>query len=168
VTAHILRHAFPNWFLLRWFFIFYPEYKADDIPFLKYELFQEESLARFKRLFPLDCFADMSPITHALAVLARLLGHGGPIVTLEKYVHITDWIFHFMSRGFEEKKVSITSRQAEQLLQVSNPTLPDALKGRGKKTLSYKRILSYQVKEFKKKNLQASRFMFGSDSELDE
>lgn len=168
VTAHILRHAFPNWFLLRWFFIFYPEYEYDDIPFLEYELFQDESLTRFKRLFPLDCFTDMSPITHALAVLARLLGHGGPIVTLEKYVHITDWIFHFMSRGFEEKEVSISSRQAEQLLQVSNPTLSDTLKGREKKTRSYKKLLSYQVKEFRQRSEQASRFMFGSDSNLAE
>ncbi len=169
VTAHILRHAFPNWFLLRWFFIFYPEYKADDIPCLGYELFNEEPLTRFKRLFPRDCFSErQSPITHALAVLARLLGHGGPIVTLEKYVHVTDWIFYFMSRGFEERKISITSRQAEQLLQVSNPTLPDALKGRVKKTLSYKEILYYQVEEFKQRNWRASRFMFGSDSKLAE
>ena len=70
--------------------------------------------------------------------------------------------------AFEERKISITSRQAEQLLQVSNPTLPDALKGRVKKTLSYKEILYYQVEEFKQRNWRASRFMFGSDSKLAE
>ena len=52
ITAHILRHSFANWFLLRWFFCFRPEYVSDEIPFLSYDLFSGPPITRFKRLFP--------------------------------------------------------------------------------------------------------------------
>ncbi|MDA8088717.1 MAG: tyrosine-type recombinase/integrase [Nitrospiraceae bacterium] len=151
ITAHILRHSFANWFLLRWFFCFRPEYVSDEIPFLSYDLFSGPSITRFKGLFPIECRAEGgSPVQHALAVLARLIGHGGPIVTMERYIHVGDWLFYFLSKGRDEKQLSITSRQAADLLQVSHQTLPKALKGKKKKNLIYREILSYQLGECKK------------------
>lgn len=160
VTAHILRHSFANWFILRWFFSSHPHYSAADSQFLRYEFYQERAIASFGRLFPKDSKEDkQSPVTHALAVLARLMGHGGPIVTIERYIHVVDWLFHFISRDLDENRVSITSLQAQQFLQATYPTLPKALTGRSKKTFSYGYILSYQREEYRRRNRQASQLM---------
>jgi|GEM_PF-3368450 integrase len=145
VRFHYLRHAFANWFLLRWFVAFYPQYITEDIPFLKNELFQEPHITNFKKLFiGMNNKKCQESFTYALAVLARLIGHGGPLVTLQKYIHIGDWLFFLLSRHHNNTMVDITSKQAQDFLQVSYPTLPEELKGRSKKTLSYEELLYYQ------------------------
>ncbi len=71
-------------------------------------------------------------------------------MTMERYIHVGDWLFYFLSKGRDEKQLSITSRQAADLLQVSHQTLPKALKGKRKKNLVFREILSYQLGECKK------------------
>lgn len=142
---HYLRHAFANWFLLRWFLVFHANYVPSDLPFLKNELFREPYITKLKRLIlGMNNKIGQNTFTYALAVLARLIGHGGPIVTMRKYIHCGDWLFYLLSKGSEDMKVQMTSRQAQELLQLSYPSLPNKFKGRGIKLVAFKDILHFQ------------------------
>jgi hypothetical protein len=140
-----LRHGFANWFLLRWFIAFHGEFIPDDLPILENEFFNEPYVSRFRNLFlGMNAKKGQEVFTHALAVLARLIGHGGPIVTLKNYIHTGDWIFYLLSKRMEVLVAGITSQQAQEFLQVSYPSLPQGLKGRGIKKLSFNKLLEYQ------------------------
>jgi site-specific recombinase XerD len=142
---HYLRHAFANWFLLRWFAAFHPEYMSDDLTFLKNELFSEPYVSKLKKIvLGANNKYGQDAFTYGLAILARLIGHGGPIVTMKNYIHCSDWLFYLLSKGSEAMEVQITSRQAQEFLQLSYPSLPKEFKGRGKKTLTLGEILYYQ------------------------
>lgn len=148
---HYLRHAFANWFLMRWFVAFHANYVPVDLPFIENELFHEPYIKKLKKLIlGMNNKTGQDTFTYALAVLARLIGHGGPIVTMQKYIHCGDWFFYLLSKGSEAMEVQIVSRQAEDLLQLSYSSLPDKFKGRGKKKLTFGEILYYQQLELPK------------------
>lgn len=152
IRFHYLRHAFANWFLMRWFVAFHADYVPTDLPFLENELFREPYIIKLKRLIlGMNNKTGQDTFTYALAVLARLIGHGGPLVTMKNYIHCADWLFYLLSRGSEAMKVQITSQQAQELLQKSYPSLPSDFKGRGKKTLTLGEILYYQQLEIPKR-----------------
>lgn len=162
---HDLRHSFANWFILRWFVTFHRDKIPEDLPFLKEELFQQLYLDRVRDLM-LGMSADregQKSFTYVLAVLARLIGHGGPVVTLNSYFHTGDFLFYLLSKASGEKKIAITSQQAESYLQVSYPSLPEKFKGRGKKEITMKELQESQVlplyeklsKRLKKVNAEA-------------
>jgi len=149
---HYLRHGFANWFLLRWFCAFHKEYVPEDLPVLENDIFHEPYISRLSKLFlGMNGKKGQEFFTFALAVLAKLIGHGGPIVTLKNYIHTVDWIFYMLSKKSDDINVQITSRQAEELLQLSYHTLPSSLKGRYRKILKFKDILHYQKKLIKSK-----------------
>jgi site-specific recombinase XerD len=142
---HYLRHAFANWFLMRWFVAFHADYVPTDLPFMENELFRDPYITKLKRLIlGMNNKTGQDTFTYALAVLARLIGHGGPLVTMKNYIHCGDWLFYLLSKGSETMEVQITSRQAQELLQLSYPSLPSEFKGRGKKTFTLGEILYYQ------------------------
>lgn len=150
---HDLRHSFANWFILRWFVTFHRDKIPGDLPFLKEELFQQPYLDRVRDLM-LGMSADregQESFTYVLAVLARLIGHGGPVVTLNSYFHTGDFLFYLLSKASGEKKIAITSQQAESFLQVSYPSLQKKFKGRGKKDVSMKELEGSQVLPFYEK-----------------
>lgn len=146
VSSHILRHSFANWFLMRWFKAFHGNIIPDNLPFLNNELFGDEYINRLRKLIlgMNNQKKGQDTCTYALAVLARLLGHGGPIVTIEKYIHNGDWLFYLLSESNKTENICITSRQAENFLQVSYPSLQKPLKGRGKKVIKPSELLEYQ------------------------
>jgi integrase len=128
-TFHDLRHAFANWFLLRWFTAFHRKFIPPDVPFLHYELFQKTYLYNIERLLlgKGNRKEGQSSFTFALAALSRLMGHGGPIITLESYVHVTDWFYYFMNlRTYDQQKI-LEIDQLESFCQVTTKTLRNKL-----------------------------------------
>lgn len=145
-----LRHSFANFFLLRWLVAFHQDIVPSDAPFLHDELFNNENIANLRELFLSrgGVKKGQENFTYALAVLARLMGHGGPMITLEKYVHNVDWLFYLLSHHWGGKTVFLTSIQAQDILSLSYPSLPANLKGRGLKTITLNAIVELQRQRF--------------------
>jgi len=143
---HHLRHSFANWFLLRWFTAFHKNLILANTPFLKYELFKPKYLDRIRSLVlgANNRNRGQKAFSFAMPALARLMGHGGPIVTLETYVHNPDWLFYLYSKVNEQKTVRVTSKQATDFLQITYPTLPPVFKGSGHKTVKTDDFLNNQ------------------------
>ena len=67
--------------------------------------------------------------TYALAALARLMGHGGPIITLEAYVHVVDWLLYCINKKTEnEKAMSLSVKKLSYFCQVSEETIRELIK----------------------------------------
>lgn len=118
----------------------------EKTPFLSYELFGQKYLDRIRVLLlgAVNRDRGQAAFSFTMAALARLMGHGGPTVTLETYVHNTDWLFFLISRSYESQTIRLTSKQAADFLQITYPSLPPALKGLGKKTVNNDILLSSQ------------------------
>ena len=123
---HLLRHMFANWFLLRWFVAFHKGKVPGDAPFLQYELFQEEYLSNIRTLMLgySQGRTGQQSFTHAIAVLARLMGHGGPVVTMESYLHNIDWLFYMLT----DRTGACEVEEAAALLHVRPAALPECLR----------------------------------------
>lgn len=144
IRFHYLRHSFANWFLMRWFAAFHPDFRS-KLPPRPAKLFWKESLNEIKELaLGMGKKAGQDIFSHGLAVLARLIGHGGPLVTLQKYIHSVDQLFYFITESSSEEKVAISCEQAQEFLQVSYPSLPEDFRGRGRKTVAFDDILRHQ------------------------
>jgi len=147
VDTHHLRHAFSNWLLLSWFFFQYPEYRSvDDYPFLDHAFFSTESLDRLKKIFPAECRTDKHAMTHILPIIARLMGHGGPAMTIQRYIHVIDWLFSIITTKWNKKSIRVTPTQGQAFLDVAYKTLPLELKGGKEKLISYGDLLDKQIK----------------------
>lgn len=131
-SFHSNRGSFASWFLVRWVKVFHRDKISGDEPFLEFELFNDKYDERFKELFWGSCRSDKDPIdfTHALFVLARLLGHGGPVITLERYVHTSDWLYYIFRRHYAKTDISITPQQVAHMLQKPYSTVYRMLKKR--------------------------------------
>jgi hypothetical protein len=145
MVFHDLRHGFANFFMLRWFHAFHPEYFSQDLSILKNGLFHEPYISRLKKLILGESRkTGQEHFTHGIAALSILIGHGGPIMTLEEYIHTADWLFYLISKSLESKEISYTCQQAANFLQVSYPYLPATFRARGKKTIKLSSLLYYQ------------------------
>jgi Phage integrase family len=153
-SFHVLRHAFGNNFLLIWTIAFFKVLVPQDTPFLKNELFSDEHIKKFKKLF-LGMGAPKKgreSFSYVLQVLATLYGHGGPITQLEYYIHNISWIYYFFANHYEIKHIFISPKQAKDLLQVSYPSIPDELIKDWKiKQISTKELSDEQMNIMKKR-----------------
>lgn len=138
LTVHSLRHYFASFFPLRWFVAFHEREAASSLGrVLETPLFSEEALTRFRQLF-VPITWDGRPITtHPFEILSILMGHSGPEITVNVYIHTLDclqrlYVDREVASG-REPKLSMT--QAASALLRSLPTVytmfPDAKKGRG-------------------------------------
>jgi integrase len=146
---HHFRHSFANWFLLRWFAAFHGEKVPPDSPFLKYDLFQPFYLDKL-RTFMIgfnNSKGGRESFSYALATLARLMGHGGPVITLETYIHNTDWLFYLLSKYNEPKSMTIKGNQAQNFLQVTYPTFSVIQRRSAEKILSEPQSLLYYQRQ---------------------
>lgn len=149
---HDLRHGFASWFLLRWFYTFHKERVPGDLPISDFEFFHERYLSRLGKLFiGMNSKKGQEVFTYALAVLAKIMGHGGPLVTMKEYIHTGDWLFYFLSKSMENLEIDLTSEQAQKFLQVSYHSLPEHLKGRKKKRVSFRAFLDLQTARIQRK-----------------
>lgn len=145
MVFHDMRHAFANFFVLRWFHAFYPDVIPAGLAILQGELFQEQHVRGLRKLILGDGEkGGQEFFSHGLAALSILMGHGGTVMTLEEYFHIGDWLFYLMSMGPLEKEISISSQMAASFLQLSYPSLPEALKGRKRKKLTWGMLQGFQ------------------------
>jgi integrase len=84
---HILRHSFATWTFLRLMLSDLPM-----IPDLFPHLPETTAWLRKAKAFRTRLYGTSNPTRkHAMAV-ASLLGHGGPGVSLEHYIHCMDWL----------------------------------------------------------------------------
>ncbi len=143
---HHLRHSFASWFLLRWVAAFYKNVIPKNTPYLAYELFKPRYLSklRFLLLGADNRRHGQNAFSHVMPALARLMGHGGPIVTLGTCVHNPDWLFFMFSKYNEPRIISVTSRQAADFMQITYPTLPPLFRGKGKKKVGTEDLLNAQ------------------------
>ncbi len=150
---HLLRDAFACWTLMKWFYAVYEHMVPLDTPFRKYDLFSQEAIASFRMLFlgQGEHKEGQESFTYALQILAHLLGHGSANIAIASYIEVVDWIFYLMSSHYEAKAVTMSSRQAEYLLQVSYLTLPPELQGSTKKTVTTQFLLDQQHKRIGRK-----------------
>lgn len=146
---HHLRHSFANWFITRWIAIDYgKDFFHDNPSFLSEDVFTDECLRNMSYLF----YGHGQPQTgqqsfpHVMPVLARLLGHYGPITTMKNYVHILDWVYHlFASRKNTTHSIGFKSAVLQNFLQESYPQLPAYLRDRKIKKLELDTIASEQL-----------------------
>ncbi len=145
MVFHDLRHGFASFSFLRLFHAFHPELFPEGLSIRKHILFQEPYTTRLKSLIiGQNHKIGQVYINHGMAALSILIGHGGPVITLEEYIHTADWLFFLISAGFEGFRVLLTAIQAENLLQVSNWSLPQDFKGRGDKKVLLAEIVKHQ------------------------
>jgi hypothetical protein len=143
---HNLRDAFASHLMLRWFAAFHRDLLPANAPFLTQELFNDENLEKFRKMVlgigVQRKFQD--DFSHMQAVLAKLLGHIGPMTSFESYVHVVDLLFFFFTRPNTPEYMNLSCEVAEDLLQITYPSLPPSLKGRGIKRIKTGDFLQYQ------------------------
>jgi integrase len=137
IRFHHLRHAWANWFIVRYLVAVYGnDLVPSNAPFLKEKevVFNETYLDYIRRLF--FGFTEKGKIgsdlfSYPILVLARLLGHYGPITTISSYLHIIDWICKLhLNKLWDGMTFDLNSTTVQDLMQVSYPALPDSLKKR--------------------------------------
>lgn len=145
-TFHNLRDSFASLFLVRWFVAFHKGKLPAHLPCFGDDLFSEEGLLKLRGLVlgMHEVPRGQELFTYAAAVLARLMGHGGPRITFECYIHTTDWLFYLLSEHYKQETIRLNCKQAESFLQVTYPTLPKAYKKRGLKAISVDEFLTHQ------------------------
>lgn len=93
VTPHGLRHTFASLFPLRWFAAFHGLEASRPLgELLKTPLFSRRALARFRKLFVPAGWHGRPITTQPFLVLTILMGHAGPELTVNVYVHTMDWL----------------------------------------------------------------------------
>lgn len=150
LTVHSLRHAFASVFPLRWFVAFYGREAAGSLGrLLETPLFSDEALGRFRQLFVPVTWDGRAVTTHPFEILSILMGHAGPEITANVYIHTFDCLQRlYVDREVvsgREPKLSMT--QAASALLRSLPTVytmfPEAKKGRG---IPCSRVVKAQMK----------------------
>ncbi|MFA5073200.1 MAG: tyrosine-type recombinase/integrase [Nitrospirota bacterium] len=168
---HDLRDSFASLLLFRWFVLFHGDKlpkRPKGLRCYEDDMFSDESLKRLRGLV-LGMCNDLKEgqelFTYALAVVARLMGHGGPQVTFKCYLHTTDWLFYFLSRHDKEQRVDLTSDQAISFHQVTYSALPENLRKKGLKTIKVDDFLNgqrlkikYSMSDYSKNCHQSDRF----------
>jgi integrase len=146
MVFHNLRDAFASHLMIRWFVAFHRDLLPDDAPFLSQELFNDENMEKFRKMvFGMGVHRKFQDdFTHMQAVLAKLLGHIGPMTSFESYVHVVDLLFFFFSRPNTPEYMNLSCEVAEDLLQITYPSLPSSLKGRGIKRIKADDFFQYQ------------------------
>jgi hypothetical protein len=143
---HNLRDAFASHLMLRWFAAFHRDLLPDNAPFLTQELFNDDNLEKFRKMVlgmgVQRKFQD--DFTHMQAVLAKSLGHIGPMASFESYVHVVDLLFFFFTNPNTPEYMNLSCKVAEDILQITYPSLPPSLKGRGIKRIKTDDFLRYQ------------------------
>lgn len=150
LTVHSLRHFFASVFPLRWFVAFHGREAAGSLGrVLETPLFSEEALARFRQLFVPATWDGRPVTTHPFEILSILMGHGGPEITVNVYIHTLDWL----QRLYVDREVAsgreprLSMPQAAGALLRSLPTVytmfPEAKKRRG---IPCSRVVETQVK----------------------
>jgi len=154
VRFHHLRHSFANWFILRyWYTIYGKEAFPEGTPFLHEDLFNEKNIANFRRLFfgfgPKKIWHEL--FTYAILVLARIMGHYGPITTMNSYLHIIDWIFRLsVVKKWSDMTFDLKSSTVQDLMQLSYPALPASLKKRSLEGIAASDIIKEQLSALKR------------------
>lgn len=146
---HHLRHAFVNWFLLRWVAgIQGADIFPASVTFLHDELFEANNLLNLRRLVAgFNDDARNQVIVHVLPVLAKLIGHGGPVTTVTNYVHIADYLYFRMRRDrFTPKSEHLSSSAIQNMLQLSYPALPAELRKIDQHKVPLSTIIRHQAK----------------------
>jgi integrase len=123
---HHLRHTAANIYLFRVIETYYPELIPRYAPILKHELFNEDSLKNLKiMLHGMGGHrVGDDAVDFALHILAHLMGHGGPQVTIQEYVHCSDVLFYYMSRHHDDIKIPFSIGQMMDFLQCTHRQLP--------------------------------------------
>lgn len=138
LTAHSLRHYFASFFPLRWFVAFHGREATGSLGrLLETPLFGDEALGRFRQLFVPVTWDGRVVTTHPFEIFSILMGHAGPEITVNVYVHTLDWFQRLyvdreVVRGREPR---LSLAQAAGALLRSLPTVykwfPEGKKGRG-------------------------------------
>ena len=160
---HHLRHSFVNWFILRWFVDYLGKEKIPaTAKFRRPPMFSEKSLSNVSRLLSGHGKAQtgQSLFVYILQALAKIIGHSGPATTMTNYVHICDYLYYLLTRQqLASKSARLRSISVEQLLQLSNPSLPADLRKKKKdaKIVQLALIIRHQVKRLNKKMNAANK-----------
>ena len=85
---HHLRHSFASWTFLRLMLS-----DLNDVPPLFPEQPQTTALLNLSREFRQQLFGRADPTRRNTYAVASLLGHSGPDVSLEHYIHVCDLLF---------------------------------------------------------------------------
>ncbi|MDA8422197.1 MAG: tyrosine-type recombinase/integrase [Nitrospiraceae bacterium] len=123
---HFLRHCFVNLFAMRWLAAFHWDKVPSNAPIFKHEIFNEKHLDNIRHLIlGMGIQRIGNNLTaNVLQTISRLVGHGGPLVTVKEYFHCSDILFHIWSKHLEEVDVKINIRQAMDFLQQKHSQLP--------------------------------------------
>ena len=147
---HHLRHSFANWFVVRSMAALHgADFFPPNSSFLNEQLFEGKYLGYVNNLFfgfAMQRKAGYKSFPHIMLVLARLMGHYGPITTMSSYLHIIDWVCKLhMSKCWNGMTLDVDSTTVQTFLQVSYPTLPDSLKKKSLKGIPAADIIREQL-----------------------
>lgn len=138
LTVHSLRHYFASFFPLRWFVAFHGREAAGFLGrLLETPLFSDEVLWRFRQLFVPVTWDGRAVTTHPFEILSILMGHAGPEITVNVYIHTLDWLqrLYVDREVINGREPRLSMVQAAGALQWSLPTaykeFPEGKKGKG-------------------------------------
>ncbi len=123
-TFHHLRHAFINWFLIRWYVAIYGSDHSmmSNADYLREDVFSKPYLDNLRTLvfgYGKQKTHQML-FSHVISVLSRLVGHAGPVTTMTNYIHISDWLCNlFMNKCATIDDVTVNITEIKNFLQLT-------------------------------------------------
>ncbi len=149
---HNFRDSFASLLLFRLFILYFGKSIASNLeglPFLKNDdLFNNDCMQRLNGLVQgmgKTPKKGQDLFSYALAVIARLVGHGGPRTSFRYYLHTTDWLFYFLSKHSDDQTEEIDSKQARSFHQVTYSGLPKKVRFKGTKIVKVNDLLESQL-----------------------
>ena len=118
LVHHNLRHSFANNTMLKMLIPEYPHIRRKGVAFLEHPEFDVESCKKLKAsLLPATKEKGDISVRDALYLLAQLMPHSTPEVTVKSYLHLFDWIIHACLSG---RYLDIEQDQLRSLLGVES------------------------------------------------
>lgn len=145
LSCHDLRHSCASWLFIRWCVLVFgveafksnPEFETE--PFSDYELDKLAFLflGTRQRTYENLVFAPVVP------AISRILGHAGPVITVNTYLHTIEFLQKVI-RDRSEKKLTFSRAEGVSLIQCTPPSIFKYFPKSGGYLIDIKDILTVQ------------------------
>lgn len=147
LSCHDLRHSCASWLFIRWCVLVFGADAFKSNPEFEAEPFSDYELGKLAFLF-LGCrhrTYDNLTFAPVVPAISRILGHAGPVITVNTYLHTVEFLQKIIRDRAEEKR-TFSRAEAVNLLQSTPPSIIKYFPKSGGHLIYVKEILSLQQK----------------------